>query len=263
MDELRSLSVLADGSPIAENRRIRLRGRTVMGLRPDAWEVDVYFLSEEDAATLHEAKDVSVLGEDDSLLASGRVEETFTHLEDGKLITTIMVTKGMDFWRSTVSISVAKGNTVQDTIQTLCRNGSCPVSVAAMQAKNATFFRGQTFHGRTADYVATLAKSIDARAYYVRGGLYIMSRNAATDSITLEEEDTAMGVARLDGAAVARLTKMRGYTIGAWIMLPGEATRYRLLCQSVDADNYKGSWRTELILVNEDRIETPDDWGGG
>ena len=234
-----------------------------MSLRPDTWEIDIYFLTEEDDAILDAAATLTVVGEDDSVLASGKIEEVYTHIDGGKEITSVMIVDGMAFWSSTVSFSLAKGNSIQDAIKAVARNCSAPADIATIQAVDKKLLRGQAFHGKTVGYISTLAKSINARAYFVRNGLYVVGKNVATDTIELDVDDLSLGVARSEGAVIIRLRMMRGYPVGILVTMPGESSKYRLLCQSVHADNRRGAWRTELILVNEDEILTEDDWGGG
>ena len=263
MGELRDLSLYADGVQIAEGSRMRLKGRMTMSLRPDLWELNVHQIPDDALAALYDAKKIAVRGQEGSLLAMGQVEEIYTHDEDGKYIATVLIADGTDFWTSTVSVSLAGKNSVLDAVRMLAVRCSCPVPVVHIYAKDMSLFRGQTFHGRTAGYISDLAKSLDARAYFTRGGLYLVTRGVASSEIVLSEDDIIGGVSEADGACFVRLAKMQGYDIGHIVRLPGRAAKYRLLCQTVEADNYQGAWRTELILINEDRIETGDDWGGG
>ena len=263
MDRIRELHLLVDGREIAQNTRMRLRGRSTMTLRPDVWELTVIGITDQTIAAIENAELIEVEGNDLSLLCRGQVEEVYTHSENGKIETTVMISDGMDFWLSTVNLAMAGGNSVKDTIRYLVSRCTAPVPITAMQSKDATFSRGQAFHGRTAGYVATLAKSVKARAFFTRGNLAIMTMNIANDTVLLSEDDISGIVSRANGACIVKLAEMRGFPIGQLVQLPNDAEKYRLLCQSIDADSYQGVWQTELIMVEEKKIATGDDWGGG
>jgi len=263
MDELRELSLFADGVRIAEGCRMRLRGRATMSLRPDLWELTVHLLPEDAAGRIHDAKVLDVKGQEESLLVRGQVEEIYTHTDNNKDMTTIVISDGMDFWMSSVSLSLRAGNSIQKTIRTLVEQCSRPVPIVAIRADDATLFRGQAFHGRTAVYISELAKSMQSRAYFTRGGLFIFQKGRSTDTITFGSQDIMNRVAQAEGAYIVQIVGMRGFPVGQTIKLPDSAASYRLLCQTIDADSMKGLWKTELILVDETQIDNWNDWGGG
>ena len=82
--------------------------------------------------------------------------------------------------------------------------------------------------------------------------------------ITLTEDDLVNGLSEANGAYIARLSALHGHSIGQLVEFPTlTASRFRLLCQSVDADNYSGPWITELVMLDESQVALDEDWGGG
>ena len=241
---------------------MKLRGRSTMSLRPDLWELEI-FTPPSDILDRVQDAEIVVEGEDGSTLGRGRAEEVYMHEEDGKDLVTVLFSDGMDFWLSTSAFSLSKRNTVGDCFRGLASKGSCPTPIASMEIRDVSFLRGQTFYGRTAGFVSVLAKSVGARAYYTRGALNIAGKGIASDIIRLAEGDLLNGVSDANGAYIVQLSRMIGYPVGQLVALPNSAPVYRLLCQSVDADNYQGSWKTELILVDEAQILSLNDWSGG
>lgn len=264
MEELREMSLFADGVRIAEDSRMRIRGRATMSLRPDLWELNIFSPPSDALAAIHDAKQLMVEGEEMSTIACGQIEEIYTHQEGDKNITTVILSDGMDFWSSTVSVALAKGNTVYETIRTLVAKCTAPAPIVSLQASDAYFFRGQTFHGKTVNYISDLAKSIQARAFFVRGGLHFAVKGAGTEKIVLRESDLMNDISEANGAYVVQLAGMKGYPIGQIVEFRElTASRFRLLCQSIEADNYEGPWKSELIMVDESKVKSGDDWGGG
>lgn len=264
MEELRSMAIFADGVQVAQEHRMHLRGRSTMSLRPDLWELQIHNASSRALAAIYDAEELLVEGEEMSAVCRGRIEEIYPHTEDGKDITTVIISDGAAFWDATVSLSLAKNNSVHDAIRAVASRCTRPVPVHKIQAKNVVLPRGQVFHGRAADCIASLAKSVSARAFFVRGSLHVMGKCSSSETISLHREDLLSNVMEANGAYIARLASLKGYSIGQTVYFPDySAAKYRLLCQSVDADNYEGVWKTELIMVDESKILTGDDWGGG
>ena len=264
MVDLRPMSLYANGVKIVDQRRMRLRGRTTMNLRPDMWELTLFMLTDEEKASVQSATMLSVEGEEQSTLCSGKIDEVFTHLDNGKDLTTVIITDGMDFYTSSVSLSLSAGVSLQQTVRTLASRCSSPVPVTVACSRDMPLYRGQAFHGKTVEYIDPLAKSLAARAYYSRGGLYVISRGMDSDPIIFRDGDLKQGLFVANGAYVVEPVQMKGYAIGRLVAVPDyTATKFRLLAQTVEADNYDGPWKTELIMIDEKQMMTNEDWGGG
>lgn len=263
MDNVRQLKLLVNGNHIAKENRIRFRGKTAMTLRPDMWQVDIFNLKATGRGALQTADRMTVCGTDDSMLADGKIQEIYSHTDDGQRITTIILADGMDFWSSTVSFGLGGKNTAHETIRTLVARCSSPVAIVDIQADNVRFQRGQAFHGRTVNYLDALAKSLQARAYYTRNALHIAAKDIANTVIDLTKDGLILSRSESDGLCIARISEMRGYSVGQLVQLPETAVKYRLLSQSFFADTQDGLWQTELVMVNENKILYGEEWGGG
>ena len=260
--ELRRLSVFIDGVQIADGLRIRLKGRATISLKPDLWVADIFELTQEDYDRLQDGNEIQITGEDDSVLCQGKIDEVYVHTEEDKEITSVTVADGIDFWESVVSLSLGGGNDAEKTIRYIVSRSSSPVKISNIIAKNQTLVRGQVFQGRTVNYVRDLSKSINARAFITRNSLSVLDHRVPSTVIDMTSGDEIASAAYSNGVIVVRLTVMKGYQIGQIVLLPDTISKYRLICQSVDADNLKGSWQTELILLDDDMI-TDSDWSGG
>ena len=236
-----------------------------MSLMPDLFMLDVYNFPNTDMNRLRNAKTVAVCGEGMSSLCEGKVEEIYTHIDSGKNMTTVIISDGMDFWKSVISISIAKGNSVESTIRKIVADCSRPVSIVAYLADDIKMIRGQAFHGRTADYIGALAKSVGARAFIVRNGMSVVKRGAHSMSIHLTEDDMPNGASETNGAFIVRLRHVVAYPVGQMAIIENRRASYRIISQTFEADTQQGAWTTSLILVDEEHMSEMDgnEWGGG
>lgn len=262
LDELRKLYVYADGTRIAEDCRVRVRGRSTMSLIPDIWEIDLFNITPESMAYLKTSERITARGEDDSALVYGEIDEVYTHAEEANDVTTVVVTDGASFWESVISLSIASGNEIESTIRAIVSRCSSPIQIVSFRARSTKLLRGQTFMGRAAEYVRILSRSIGARAYIVKNALGIVQKGASTTVVDITDDDLPEGVSEANGAFVLRMEKMIGYPVGQLMTINGSTTKYRIVVQSVDLDNFGGSWRNELIVVDEGKI-LDGEWGGG
>ena len=236
-----------------------------MALMPDLFELDVYNFPNRDLNTLRNAKVIAVCGDGMSSLCEGKLEEIYTHIDSGKSITTILISDGMDFWKSSISLSIAGGNSVESTIRKIVASCTNPAKIVSYIAQDMRLIRGQVFHGRAADYVSTLAKSVGARAFMVRNGISIVRRGAYSMSVNLSEDDMPDGVSEANGAFIVRLRDIVAYPVGQMAIIENRRAQYRIICQSFECDTQQGAWTTSLILVDEEHMLETDgnEWGGG
>lgn len=262
MEELRELSVHVDGVQIAKGLRMTLKGRSTMCLRPDYWILNIYNLSGFAEHQVRNAKEIIVCGLGKSELCRGSVEDIYRHSEGVKDITTIAICDGGKFWDSSISISLASGNKISQTVRTIISRCSSPIKMVSYQANDGLLSRGQVFHGKTVKYVSDLAKSVFARAFLTRGAIGIFGKGKAASVIRIKPESGLLEISRTNNAVIARMGVVQGFAVGQLVEIPEDAKRYRLICQSIDADNHDGVWQTELLMADESQM-TDEEWSGG
>lgn len=226
-----------------------------MTLLPDFYEIDVYNLTNEDLATVKETKTISALDEVDALLCCGEIEDIYTHPEETNVITTLVIADGSAFSQMRVSKTIGSGSWNRDAFFHILGgrvNGS-------YLAANPRLPRGQVFLGRLDDNVHTLAKTANARAFFTHGSVYIVEKGKADDILTLEENDIIDEPSYAEGICIVK-AKVHGYSVGTLMKFRGRV--WRLVSQSINADNMKGAWRTELTLVDESYLSAYGMEGG-
>ena len=254
-NESRPLILEAGGVQIADGARIRVRGSAAMNLMPNCYFVDVYGLTGYDMAEMTRKVQISVYGEYNGLLLTGELEDIYAHSEALARITTLVVSDGMSFWQTPVSRTLKAGATVSQTARALLKD----VVPMGYNAKDFKILRGQTYTGRLADQIAMLAKSVDARVYFLNGSVQFTGKNRTTDITELPEDEIVNRPGEADGVLSVE-TIAKGYSVGRGYSVYGRP--YRLIRQTYDLDNWQGAWKSELFFLDESVI-TEAEMGGG
>lgn len=247
MDELRSLKVYVGRTEIAQGLRIRVRGSGNMTLLPDFYMVDIYNLSNADLAAIQTASTLYVNGSEQTTVCYGEIDDIFTRYDNANVITTISLVDGKTFRDTRVEQSVGGGATVRDAMA-LIMNGA---ALGPFLARDVRLTRGQAYRGRLPENVSMLAKSAGGWAFLTRNVVYVVSKGKASDIIDISESDVLDETKETKGAIILK-TIVKGYPIGVLARRAGRL--YRLVSQKISADNFKGDWSSNILLVDEDEI---------
>lgn len=255
LNNYRPISVYADGTKIAEELRVRVKGSLNMTLFPDFFSLEMYNLSDADMAVLQDAKKITISGEDEYTICTGEIEDVFVREEGVNTIASVSVVDGKSFWMTKVSKTLGGGAEIEATITNLVQN----VKFGGFFATNKRIIRGQTYTGRLADNISMLAKSASGRAFVSKGVLYIIQKGKASETVVVEPGDVINDFSYAKGSKILK-TVAKGYPIGAIVRYGGRD--YRLVSQKFDLDNYKGDWASNIIIVDEQDI-SPEGMVGG
>lgn len=247
LNEFRPLVIRADNKVIAEGQRVRVQGSKNMTLLADFFLFEIYNLSSEDLATINNSKMLYSYGMDDGVICCGEIDDIYEKADGVNMVTSISVVDGKSFWATKVSQSLGGGNTVSSTFRTLMQNAY----TGAFAAPDLRMIRGQTYSGRLAESISMLAKSVHARAFLTNNTVFITAKGQAAEVVTIKEGDVIDDRNNSQGMRIIR-TVVKGYPTGALVNLSGD--QYRLVSQKINADNYKGSWESILVLVKEKEL---------
>ena len=243
-NEYRPLVLKADGQQIAAELRIRVRGTANMTLLPDLFLIDIYNISNEERATLDLASTLSAEDEQNACLCYGEIEDVYSHPEETNTITTVVLVDGKKFWDQKIFRTVGGGSGVHETLTEILDDGI----MGFYAAENPRLFRGQTFSGKLPEAVNMLAKTVNARAFFTHGAVFVAQKGQAENIVTIDESEVLEDPSYAEGVVILKV-KVHGYTVGTIMKWDGHP--YRLASQTINADNQKGSWKTELTLVDE------------
>lgn len=248
LNDKRPLVLMAGGVTLSADQRMWVRGSGNMSLLPDFYMIDIYNLSDDDLSAVREAKTITAYGADNSMICYGEIDDIFTRLEGVNTVTSIAITDGKSFWSAKVNQTVGGGAGFRDALNVIMTGAA----VGPWMASETRLPRGQTFSGRLADSVSMLAKSANARAFLTKNVVYVVERGRASDIITIEDSDITGETSYADGVVMLR-TKVKGYPIG--VIASRNGKKYRLVSQKISADNFKGDWRSDVLLVDEDQVD--------
>ena len=247
LNESRPLRVYADSKEISSDYRIRVQGRSNMTLLPDFFLVDIYNVSDFDKVDIRQAKKLSVSGDGGDLLCSGDIEGIYEHEDGTNNIISISVSDGQEFWNSRAETTIGGGAYIKDAIRTILKGADLGV----VACEDIRISRGQTFSGRIADIVHTMAVSVRARAYIAKGVLNVVGKEYTSNVAVVSEDDVIMKPQYLEKACILK-TKVKGYTVGNVVQYEG--IKYRIIVQTINLDNMMGDWNTEMTLVENEEF---------
>ena len=254
-NDFRPLILKAGETEIAKGLRFRARGKSTMTLLPDLFIVDIYNLPEEEMAILKQASYMSVLFEKtEETLCYGEIEDIYENQQEANQLTTVVLADGKGFIESKVSKSIGAGASVRTAMASILSG-----YMGSFLASDVRLIRGQTFSGRLSDCVSTLAKAVNARAFFTHGAVVTTAKGQAEDVKSIDDEDIIDDPFFSEGVCIIR-TKIKAYPIGIMIIFDGK--QYRLATQLLDVDNKEGPWKLELTLVDENDLEANGMEGG-
>ena len=250
----RKLQVFVEEEEIAQGCRICLSARQTLTLRPQLHQLEIYDLSDSSEAKISAASTVEVRS-GSTILAAGDLVEACTRSASGRRITSIVFSPGNTLWQSSVSLSLAAGMKVSETIRAILKasgvSGSpgAYVRLASYLAPDPTFLRSQAFFGRTCDALSILAETAGAQAFLTPAGLCVLSDTAQTRIISLSEEDL-LSPPYVSGSRLLVQTRMRDWLPGTDVQLTWKKLSYRgrVVSSLIQADNVSGPWKSELEL---------------
>lgn len=246
-DLSRTLTVLADGDPVAGFTRARLTGTDAVGLFPMPFRLRLWNLPDKNPLTA--AKEISVL-HDGSVLASGTVSDVFRRAVPDGTVTEVLFSAGLRLWEAPVSLSVEAGVTVSETVCRILTASGTGIPLLSFPGEDPVRARGQAFSGRAAECVTSALSAAGARACLTPSGLCVIPSSGLPVSLTLSEHDLTDVPVRAGSNLLVLRTKVAGWPLGKTVSVQwqGETAEGLVTERSIDADSAEGSWETEILM---------------
>ena len=226
-----------------------------MTLLPDFFLVEVYNPDELDITAVERSGKLRLNTKNSAVLCSGEVEDIYIRSEGANTIYSISLSDGQSFWETKISKSVGPGVYFSATIRQIMENAT----MGSYLAKDVRFVRSQTFCGRQADFISDIAKGVHARAFISNNVLHVVEKGKSEIVMTINESDIIDEPSFATGICIVR-TEVNSWPVGVIVSFRGK--NYRLASQEINADNFRGSWETKLVLVDEDYLDK-DGMDGG
>ena len=250
----RSLSLLADGHPVAQGCRIHVKGTHTLSLEPDCFFAEVWNPAEASLSLLRQAKTLTVISGTETL-ATGEIADLVPRTAAEGTVLSVTFALGLSFWDAAVSLSVPAGVPVSETVRRLLANSGCGVSLLSFPGEDPVLARGQAFHGRAADAIQAALSACGGQGYLVPAGLCVLPAGGVPTGLYLSERELLDPPVRIRGGAFVCRTAPAGWPIGVRTeaRLGTEAARGVMTEHAIDADNVSGPWQSEVLLEEPGR----------
>lgn len=282
----RDLHLFADDVEIARGCRMMLTAHETLTLYPALHQLEILDLSDSSVSLLAGTNRIEVRS-GNSILAFGELMDTVTQSISGKRQTSLVFSPGLSLWQSSVSLSVAAGMKISDTIRSLLAEAGKTAtqsqadqtgtsdfdsssdsifSLAAFTAEDRILSRPQAFFGRTCDALAMLAETAGADAFMSPAGVCVSSRpgrdpapaaDSASDASSRNvsafysvPESALLSAPVVTGDRLLAVTEMIGWPLGENLTITwqGVSRTGRLVSRLIQADTGDGPWKSELEL---------------
>ena len=267
----RDFHLFADDVEIARGCRMMLIAHETMTLRPALHQLEILDLSDSSVSLLAGTNRIEVRS-GNSVLAFGELVDTVTQSISGKRQTSLIFSPGLSLWQTSVSLSVAAGMKISDTIRSLLAEAGKTVpqsqagqtgtsdfgspidsvfSLAAFTAEDRIMSRPQAFFGRTCDALAMLAETAGADAFLSPAGVCVSAPKTESKASAVEVPERALLSAPIQtGDRLLAVTEMIGWPLGENLTVTWQGVSHtgRLVSRLIQADTGDGPWKSELEL---------------
>ena len=251
----RDLHLFADGREIAQSCRMRLTARENLSLTPQLFQLEIENLSGSSAAFLSAARSLEVRSEG-SVLAAGEPVSVCPRRQSGKRILSVSFSPGISLWEASVSLSLAAGMRVSDSVRAVLSAAVYPpgaarrVPLAAFTAEDAVLTRPQAFFGRACDALRVLAGTVRAKSFLAPSGLCVIDPRPQTPALILPESSLLSEPVELRDR-VLLTTAAAGWPLGSCLRLEHAGRAYQGLPVSrlLRLDNVSGPWLSQLEVL--------------
>ena len=145
---LRDLHLFADDTEIGQGCRMRVTLREEFSLMPQLFHLEIENLSESSAELLSNCKEMAVRS-NGSVLAAGDSIFCCPRWIDGRKILAVSFSYGFRLWKASVSLSLAAGMKISDTIREVLKASGTGIQLAGYTARDFALTPAGGQRGRT------------------------------------------------------------------------------------------------------------------
>ena len=245
----RTLSVFADGRPVAGFAHARITGRDALGLYPTPFTLELWNPADSDYHLLRGVKTVSVL-HGGAVLASGRLSDVYRKTGPEGSVTKVVFAAGLNLWETQVSLSVEAGVSVSETVRRILEASGTSVRLLSFPGEDPVRSRAQAFYGRASECVEEALSAAGARCCLTPSGLCVIPSSGLPVSMELSDADLIDAPSRVGKNLVVLRTRVTGWPLGKQVSVKWKDQAFEGLVteRSVDSDNLEGNWQSELLV---------------
>ncbi len=275
--EHHSLRIVTNEGLVQQYSRATLSGRDTLSFLPNAFELQLWNLSDSEDRLLSSAKTLQVevpvsrgqqseirpsQTEDHrpgdplplplSTLVFGTISEVYREKTQQGTITTVTFSPLLPLWTSRVILDVPAGKKVSETVSMiLAATGTQIRLLYYPRYHDPVRARGQSFSGRAAECISEAVSFAGARAMMAPSGVCIVPEGGAGTSIFITDGDLLSEPSYVAEKRMVLRTNVVGWSVGktASVSWKGTTTTGIIRERSLNLDTLaSGPWKAELYL---------------
>jgi len=249
IDMRRDLHLFADDTEIGQGCRMRLTLREEFSLMPQLFHLEIENISESSAEMLANCREMAVR-RNGSVLAVGDSIFCCPRWIDGRKVLAVSFSYGFRLWKASVSMSLAAGMKISDTIREVLKASGTGIEMAGYTAKDFALTRPQAFFGRACEALERLADSVDGRAGLTPAGVCVIGAGEQTPTVVMPEDGLLSEPIFLKDRVILK-TGIVGWPLGTGVKFAwkGNIRKGIIVSRMMDLDNADGAWESQVEVL--------------
>ena len=245
----RDLHLFADDTEIGQGCRMRLALREEFSLMPQLFHLEIENLSESSAEKLANCREMAVRS-NGSVLAMGDSIFCCPRWIDGRKVLAVSFSYGFRLWKASVSLSLAAGMKISDTIREVLQASGTGIPMAGYTARDFALTWPQAFFGRACETLERLADSVDGRIGLTPAGVCVIGTGEQTPTVVMPEDRLLSEPIFLKDRVILK-TGIVGWPLGTGVRFRWKGADYQgvMMSRMLDLDNAGGSWESQLEVL--------------
>ena len=245
----RDLHLLADDTEIGQGCRMRVALREEFSLMPQLFHLEIENLSDSSAEMLANCREMAVRS-NGSVLAMGDSIFCCPRWIDGRKVLSVSFSYGFRLWKASVSISLAAGMKISDTIREVLKASGTGIQMAGYTAEDFSLTRPQAFFGRVCEALERLADSVGGRIGLTSAGVCVIGMREATPTVMMPEDELLSEPVFLKDRMILK-TGIVGWPLGTCVRFRWNGTDYQgvMMSRMLDLDNAGRSWESQIEVL--------------
>jgi len=245
----RDLHLLADDTEIGQGCRMRVALREEFSLMPQLFHLEIENLSDSSAEMLANCREMAVRS-NGSVLAMGDSIFCCPRWIDGRKVLSVSFSYGFRLWKASVSISLAAGMKISDTIREVLKASGTGIQMAGYTAEDFSLTRPQAFFGRVCEALERLADSVGGRIGLTSAGVCVIGMREATPTVMMPEDELLSEPVFLKDRMILK-TGIVGWPLGTYVQFRWNGADYQgvMMSRMLDLDNAGRSWESQIEVL--------------
>ena len=224
--------------------------REEFSLLPQLFTMEIENLSESSVEKLANCREM-VVRSNGSVLAVGDSIFCCPRWIDGRKVLAVSFSYGFRLWKASVSMSLAAGMKISDTIRAVLQASGTEIPMAGYTARDFALTRPQAFFGRACEALERLADSVDGRVGLTPAGVCVIGTEKVTPTVVMPEEELLSEPIFLKDRVILR-TGIVGWPLGTDVKFAwkGNIRNGVIVSRMMDLDNAEGPWESQLEVLS-------------